>query len=181
MRKYFSLVRKKYYWRGTKHGGYVFGVWIFFWGRSMPMYVHLRVLGICFLRYQENSHPENFHQLNSPLVNLPWKIPTWNVSTHVFKYSHSRFLTFFSLLLLLSLKLLKRRFCNFMFWKCWSQNKVLSDETQLMKWMGIFQVRIFWVVIFRWGREFSRGSLMGGNFSGGNSPGGNFPRAIFFI
>ena len=136
----------------------------------MPVYVHFRVLGICFLRYQENSHPENFHQLNSPLVNPPWKIPTWNVSTHVFKYSHSRFLIFFSLLLLLSLKLLKRRFCNFMFWKCWSQNKVLSDERQLMKWMGIFQVRIFWVAIFRWGREFSRESLMGGNFSGGNTP-----------
>ena len=170
MRKYFSAVGKKYYWKGTKHKGYVFGVWIFFWGRSMPMYVHLRILGICFLRYQENSHPENFHQLNSPLMNPPWKIPTWNVSTHVFKYSHSRFLIFFSLLLLLSLELLKRRFCNFMFWKCWSQNKVLSDERQLMKWMGIFQVRIFWVAIFRWGEGVFQGEFDGWKFFGWDFP-----------
>ena len=28
--------------------------------------------------YQENSHPEN----------SPWKIPTWNIPTHIFKHSH---------------------------------------------------------------------------------------------
>ena len=32
-------------------------------------------------RYQENPHPENSTQ----------KIPTWNILTHVFKYSHPRF------------------------------------------------------------------------------------------
>ena len=42
--------------------------------------------------YQENSHPENFHQSNSPLVNSPRKIPTWNIPTHVFKYSHPGYL-----------------------------------------------------------------------------------------
>ena len=49
------------------------------------------------------------------------------------------------------------------------ENEVLSEERQLMKWVGIFQVGIF-------REEFSRGrgGLIGGNFSGGN-----FPRTIF--
>ena len=59
------------------------------------------------------------------------------------------------------------------------QNEGLSEGRQLMKWVGIFQVRIFWVAIFR--GDFSGRSLMGGNFSGGNSPGWNFHRTIFFI
>ena len=54
---------------------------------------------------------------------------------------------FFSLLLSLSLILLKRLFCNSMFQKCWSlyicQNEVLSEERQLMKWVVIILVRIF--------------------------------------
>ena len=28
-------------------------------------------------------------------------------------------------------------------------NEMLSEERQLMKWVGIFQVEIFWVSIFR--------------------------------
>ena len=51
--------------------------------------------------------------------------------------------------------------------------EVLSEEMQLMKWVGIFQVGIFWVGIFWGGAIFFWGgeSLMGGNF-----PGENFPR-----
>ena len=60
----------------------------------MPMHVHLRVLRIYFLRYQENSHPENFHQSNSPLVNPLWEILTWNITTHAFKYSRASFFNF---------------------------------------------------------------------------------------
>ena len=41
---------------------------------------------------------------------------------------------------------------------------VLSEERQLMKWVGILQVRIS-------RGEFPRVSLMGGNFPGGNFPG----------
>ena len=33
---------------------------------------------------------------------------------------------------------------------------VFSEERQVMKWVGIFQVRIFWVGIF-WGRIFQGG------------------------
>ena len=49
-------------------------------------------------------------------------------------------------------------------------DEVLSEERELMKWVGIFQVGIFWVGIFR-GEIFKGESLMGGNF-----PGENFPR-----
>ena len=44
---------------------------------------------------------------------------------------------------------------------------VLSEERQLMKLVGIFQVEIFWMVIFLGGGGFSRGSLMDGNFPRG--------------
>ena len=47
---------------------------------------------------------------------------------------------------------------------------ILSEERQLMKWLGIFQVRIFWVEIFR-KKNFPEESLMGGNFPGRNFPG----------
>ena len=43
-------------------------------------------------------------------------------------------------------------------------NEVLSEERQLMKWVGILQVGIFWVVIFR--GDFSRGQFDGWEFSG---------------
>ena len=49
---------------------------------------------------------------------------------------------------------------------------VLSEERQSKKWVGIFQLGIFWVGIFFW--EFPRGSLMGANF-----PVGNFLGRIF--
>ena len=170
MRKYFNTTGKNYYWWGTKHRGYGFGEWRFFWWRSMPMHAHLRIFRIDFLRYQENFHPENFHQSNYPMVNLPWKIPTRNIPTHVFKYSHFPpefsfffFLFFFSLLLLLSLILLKRLFSFskvFTFVKI-CQNEVLGKERQLMNWVKTFQVRIFLVAIF-WTES-------------------NFPRIIFFI
>ena len=60
------------------------------------------------------------------------------------------------------------------------QSEVLSEERQLMKWVGIFQVRIFWVVVFC-GWNFPARSLIGGNFLGGNSPRADFPGNIFFI
>ena len=46
-------------------------------------------------------------------------------------------------------------------------DEVLSEERQLMKWVGIFLVEIFWVGLLREG---------GGNFPGGSLMGGNFPR-----
>ena len=52
------------------------------------------------------------------------------------------------------------------------QNEVLSEERQLMKWMGIFRVRIFWVRIFR--GEFSREEFDRWEFSRG---GGDFSRS----
>ena len=39
------------------------------------MHLLLRILRIYFLRYQENSHPKNFHQSNPTLVNFPKKFP----------------------------------------------------------------------------------------------------------
>ena len=59
------------------------------------------------------------------------------------------------------------------------QNEGLSEERQLMKWVGIIQVRIFWEAIFR--EDFPGGSLMGGSFLGRNSSGEDFHRTIFFI
>ena len=52
--------------------------------------------------------------------------------------------------------------------------EVLSEERQLMKWVVIFQVGVFW-------GDFPGGSLMGGNFRGGGGDflGENFPRTIF--
>ena len=53
-----------------------------------------------------------------------------------------------------------------------SQNERLSEERQLMKWLGIIQVRIFWVAIFQ--ENFPGGSMMGGNFSREGIPPGKF-------
>ena len=55
---------------------------------------------------------------------------------------------------------------------------MLTEERQLMKWMGIFQVRIF-----RGGRGGfqggGEGEIDGWNFLGENFPEGNFSRTIF--
>ena len=100
----------------------------------------------------------------TPIKFRPGKFPPGifptmflNIPARVFKYF------FFSLLLPLLLILLKRLFCNSMFQKCLSlytfvkicQNEVLSEERQLIKWVIIIQVRIFWVPIFPRGKEFS--------------------------
>ena len=92
---------------------------------------------------------------------LPWKIftqniPTWTIPTHVFKHFHTSFLFFFhychryqwyyltDCFVILCFKRTEVfKFVNI------CQNKVLSEEKKLMKWVGIFQVRIFWEVIFR--------------------------------
>ena len=160
---------------GTKHGGYGFGEWRFFWWRPMSMHVHLRILRICFLRYHENSLPENSnsensHQSNSPLVNSP------------LEYSHPSFVVFFFF-----------HYCHRYHWYylkdcfvnlCFKsaevftlvkicQNEVLSEERQLMKWVGKFQMRIFWVAILL--GEFSRGEFDGWEFFGWEFPRGEFP------
>ena len=122
----------------------------------MSMHVHLRILPIYFLQYQENSHPENFHQSNSPLVNPPWKISIWIISTHVFNYSLPSFLIFFHYCYSYHWYYLKDCFVIlcfknaevFTFVKI-CQNEMLIKERHLMKQGGIFQVIIFWVAIFQ--------------------------------
>ena len=54
------------------------------------------------------------------------------------------------------------------------QNEVLSEESQLMKCVGIFRVGIFWVGIFRW-RIFQEGESDGWEFSGWEFSRGEFP------
>ena len=83
---------------------------------------------------------------------FPWWVPPGKFSLGIFP---PMFLNiparacnfFFSLLLSLSLILLKRLFCKSTFQKFWSlyicQNEVLSEERQLMKWVVIILVRIF--------------------------------------
>ena len=121
-----------------------------------------------------------------------WKIstqktPTWNIPTHVFKYIHPSFLIFFFF-----------HYCHHYHWyylDCFvilcfksaevfkfesiSQNEGLSEERQLMKSVGIFQMIIFWVAIFR--RGFSRGEFDGWEFLGWVFSRGDFHRTIFFI
>ena len=145
----------------------------------MSMHVHLRILHIYFLRYQGNSYPENFHQLNSLLVNAPLENSNWNIPAHFFKYSRASFLNFlffiylfFSLLFPLSLILLKTFFCNSMFQRCWSLYEGLSKERQLMKWVGILQVRIFWVAIFQ--QEVFQEKIDGWEFFWREFPRGEF-------
>ena len=75
-----------------------------------------RRLSRCFLRYQENSRPANFHQSNSPPGELtPGKFPPGifplmflNIPTRFFLH----FLFFFFIIVTVSLILLKRLFCN---------------------------------------------------------------------
>ena len=56
-------------------------------------------------------------------------------------------------------------------------DEVLSEERQLIKWVGIFHVVNFLGRNFP-GVDFSGGSLMGENFPGGNFPGVSFPRTV---
>ena len=52
--------------------------------------------------------------------------------------------------------------------KLFPSGKVLSEERQLMKWVGIFQGGIFWVGIFRveiFQGEFDGGKFFRGKFS----------------
>ena len=66
------------------------------------------------------------------------------------------------------------------------KEEVLSEERQLMKWVGIFQVEIFWLGIFRGGKRWERGEeviFQGGVcwvglFRMGTFPGWSFPRAV---
>ena len=58
---------------------------------------------------------------------------------------------------------------------------MLSEERQSMEWVGIFQVRILWVDIFRrWGGIFT-GEFDGWEFFSWEFPRGVFTRPIFFI
>ena len=106
------------------------------------------------------------------------KTPTWKNSTHVFKYSRLSFLIFFFF-----------HFCYRYHWyyvkDCFAilcfksaegftfvkicQNEVLSEERQLMTWVVIIQVRIFWVLlIFR--EEILQREFDGWEFSGWEFP-----------
>ena len=111
--------------------------------------------------------PGKFPPIKLSPGESPWKIPSWNITTLVFKYSRPIFLSFFfffSLLLPLSLILLKRLFCNSMFQMCWKTiNETVGNIPGENFLGGNFP-----------GVSFPGGSLMGGNFSGGNSPGGIF-------
>ena len=130
----------------------------------MSRHEHLKAFHIYFLPYQENSHlessvPKYFPQSNSLWWILPWKIlsqkiPSWNIPIHVSKYYHQ--VNFFF------------NYCyryHWYYYRCFKnaevftfvkvcQNEVLSEERQIMKWVTAFQVRIFWVEIFR--EEISR-------------------------
>ena len=55
-------------------------------------------------------------------------------------------------------------------------DKVLNEERQLMKWVGMFPVGIFREGIFR--GEFYRGQFDRWEFSGGILPWGTFPEPI---
>ena len=61
------------------------------------------------------------------------------------------------------------------------KEEVLSEERQLMKWVGIFQVEIFWLGIFRGGKRWGGGgsNIPGGSLLGGTFPDGNFPWVEF--
>ena len=133
-----------------------------------------------FLQYQEN-----FHQSNSPLVNPPWKVPTWNISPYVFKYSRPSLLFFFFFHYCYCYHWYYLKDCFvILFFKSAEvftfvkicQNEFLSEERQLMKWVGILKVRIFLVAVFR-ERGFSKGEFDGW----GRPPEIFFPRTIFFI
>ena len=110
------------------------------------------------------------------------KTPTQKIPTHFFKYSHASFLIFFSLLSPLSLMLLKRLFCNSMFYECWSlyvsenlSKRSVKWRRQLMKWVGMFQVRIFLGGNFPGAKGFSRGEFYGLEFFEWDFPRGGFP------
>ena len=140
-------IGKNCYWCGNKHRGYGFGEWRFFWWKLTSIHVHLKFSAYFFFGIKKTPTLKiSTNQLP------PWTITTWNIPAHVFKYSGPRFLAYFSLMLPLSLILLKRLCFKsaevFTFVKI-CQNEVLSEERQLMKWVGIFQTRIFWVAVFR--------------------------------
>ena len=98
-----------------------------------------------------------------------------NIPTRVFWF-------FFSLLSPLSLMLLERLFCNSMFYECWSlyvsenlSKRSVKWRRQLMKWVGIFQVRIFLGGNFPGAKGFSRGEFYGLEFFEWDFPRGGFP------
>ena len=113
-------------------------------------------------------------------IRLPSQTPPWWITSG--KFPPGIFLpmllniparvfwlfSFFSLLLPLSLICFKSAEI-FTFVKI-CQNEVLSKKRQLMKWVGIRRVRIFWVAIFR-GKIFQGGVWWVGIFQVGISPG----------
>ena len=112
-----------------------------------------------------------------------WEISTCNIPTRVFKYSRPSFKIFSSLLLPLSLILIKRLFCNCMFQKCWSFYVCENLSKRSVEWrtaineMGSNNPGENFL-----GANFPWESFLGGNFSGRNSSRGwNFHRTIFFI
>ena len=148
-------IGKNYYWCGNKHGGYGFGEWRFFWWKLMSIHVHLKFFAYFFFGIKKTLTLKiSTNQLP------PWTITTWNIPTHVFKYSGQIFLAYFSLLLPLSLILLKRLFCNSMFQKCWSFYVGEDLSKRSVKWRKIIDE-------------------MGGNIPDKNFLGGSFPGEVF--
>ena len=106
--------------------------------------------------------PGKFPIIKLSVGESPWKIPTWNIPTHVFKYARPIFLSFFHYCYRYHWYYLKDCF-EILCFKC--------AERQLMKQLGIFQVRIFWMAIF-WGQVFQGGVWWVGIFRVGVPPGG---------
>ena len=184
MRKYFNIIGKHYYWCGNKNGGYGFREW-----RSMMIFLMKIDANACTL--EKSSHIIFFSiRKISTSQTLPWWIPPGkfppgifppmflNITARVFY-----FFFFFHYCYCYHWYYLKDCFV-ILFFKSAEvftfvkicQNEFLSEERQLMKWVGILKVRIFLVAVFR-ERGFSKGEFDGW----GRPPEIFFPRTIFFI
>ena len=132
------------------------------------MHVHLRILRIYFLRYQESSHPENFHQLNSPHWWIPpGKFPRGLFQPMFLNIPARVFYFFFSILLPPSLILLKRLFCNSMFPKCRNLHVFEKLSKRSVKW--------------RKTNDEMDGNIPGENFLGSNFMGEGFQGGLWWM
>ena len=163
-------IGKNCYWCGNKHRGYGFGEWRFFWWKLTSFHVHLKFSAYFFFGIKKTPTLKiSTNQLP------PWTITTWNIPAHVFKYSGPRFLAYFSLMLPLSLILLKRLFCNSMFQKCWSFYVCEDLSKRSVKWRKTIDEMGGNIP----GKNFLGGSFPGGNFLGGSLMGGNSRKEKF--
>ena len=124
----------------------------------MSMDVHSRILSIYFFGIRKNPIQKiSIYQTSLWKISTQ-KIPTWNIPTYVFKCSHPSMVIFifFFIIVATIIDITFKSAEVFTFVKI-CQNKVLSEERKLMKWVGVFQVRISWVATFR--GKFSRGGV----------------------